>query len=213
MSKISLIHHGFDLDKFQDVDTSKISSLKTKYQIEGKFPVIGVISRYIEWKGHKYIIDAFIELLKSYPKAKLILANTNGPFKEDIKKKLQSVPVDNYIEISFEPDLYSLYQLFDVFVHTPIDAEIEAFGQIYIEALASGIPSVFTLSGIAREFIKDKENAIVVDFKNEKQIHDGIILILKDQSLRERIALNGLNSLDQFRLDLFIQNLKHLYIE
>ncbi|MBL0097760.1 MAG: glycosyltransferase [Bacteroidetes bacterium] len=82
----------------------------------------------------QYIIPAFERILKSQPK---------------------KLPSDSYIKIEFERDLFSLYSIFDYFIHAPIDPSVEAFGQVYIEALAAGIPSIFTLSGIAPDFIVD----------------------------------------------------------
>jgi hypothetical protein len=64
----------------------------------------------------------------------------------------------------------------------PIDDTIEAFGQTYIEALISGVPSVFTLSGVASEFIENGKNALVVDYKNSEQISVAIDQILTNIS-------------------------------
>ena len=76
--KIHLVHHGFDLDAFQNVPQENVKQLKTKYGIVGK-PVIGLIARWMEWKGIQYIIPAFQRLLPQYPEAVLLLANTGGP--------------------------------------------------------------------------------------------------------------------------------------
>ena len=209
--KIATIHHGFDLDKFKNIRPEKVEMLQAKYKTYGNYPVIGVISRYFELKGHKYIIEAFQKLLNTYPHAKLVLANARGPKKESIQHMLKELSGNSYVEIDFEPDIFTLYQLFDVFIHTPIDPEIEAFGQTYVEALAAGIPSVFTLSGVAPEFIEDRKNAIVVGFKNSDEILRGIQFLLEDQELREKIIINGKASLSQFRIDVFINELMQLY--
>src|SRR5204863_3109374 len=61
--KIHLIHHGFDLDSFRNVSEEKIELMKQKYLPESAYPVVGVISRYIEWKGIQFIIPAFRKIL------------------------------------------------------------------------------------------------------------------------------------------------------
>lgn len=210
--KIYLIHHGFILQDFAKKNNEKTGLLHQKYNEKGNKPVVGVISRYVNWKGIQYIIPAFKEVLKTYPDAHLILANTNGNFKNEIKQLLKELPEENYTEIVFEKDIFSLYHLFDVFVHTPISVQAEAFGQTYVEALASGIPSVFTLSGVANEFIIDRKNAVVVPYANSESITNSIKLLLDDDHLRNNLTTQGKQDvMDKFALPNMINLLEVLY--
>jgi glycosyltransferase involved in cell wall biosynthesis len=190
-SKIRLVHHGFRFADFDSVTDERIEILKNRYNAKNKYPVVGVISRLTWWKGVQHIIPAFKKLLKDYPDALLIIANAGGDYKKEITKLLNELPGENHIEIEFESDFIALYKLFDVFVHVPVDNQSEAFGQTYVEALASGIPSVFTLSGIGSEFVKHKHNAWVVDYENEEDIYTGIKTLLSNRSLAEKITIEG----------------------
>ncbi|MEM7162583.1 MAG: glycosyltransferase family 4 protein [Bacteroidota bacterium] len=210
-SKIRLIHHGFDLKVFESINFDKVNLLKQRYGTENKYPVIGVIARWFELKGIEYVIDAFKKLLNDYPDAHLVLANAKGPHKEIIEQKLSTIPKTNCTTIQFEKDLPHLYCLFDVFTHVPINESIEAFGQIYIEALAAEVPSIFTLSGVAPEFITHKENAMVVNFKSSEEILKAMKEILINQDLREKLIRNGKFSIQKFDLIPFIQKLEQLY--
>ena len=210
--KIHLVLHGFDLKAFQKVTEERVNTLKSKYNIAPNNLVIGVISRYTKWKGVQNIIPAFKKILIDYPDAVLILANAKGDYEKTIKSQLiNTLPSDSYREILFEPDFMALYKLFNVFVHAPIDNHSEAFGQIYIESLASKVPSVFTLSGIANEFIKDGENALVVPYNNSKEIEKSILYILKNPQKSKELVKNGVKSVQQFNLKLFINKLEKLY--
>jgi glycosyltransferase involved in cell wall biosynthesis len=211
--KIRLIHHGFDLEKFVSVKSEEIKSLSLKYNQNNKKPVIGVVARYTHWKGIQYTIAAFNELLKDYPNALLLLANAKkGDYKNEIAALLSQLPEDSFYEIEFEHNLFALYHLFDVYVHIPIDPELEAFGQTYIEALAAGIPSVFTNSGVAREFIHNGENAIVVDFQSSEQVYKSIVRLFEDIALRETLIRNGRKDVQElFSLEKMIYNLEELY--
>ncbi len=212
--KIITIEHGFKLSVFEEQTNDAIYSLKQKYNPADQAPVVGVISRYTEWKGIQYIIPAFKKILQTYPNAKLILANANGNYSREIKELLKTIPFQNYTEIIFEKELGALYQLFDVFVHTPIDNHSEAFGQTYIEALAVGIPSVFTLSGIANDFIIHKKNALVVDYKNPEAIFESIFELLNDTDLSRKLVSQGkIDVRDRFKLSKMIVNLESLYLE
>jgi glycosyltransferase involved in cell wall biosynthesis len=185
--------------------------MKMKYLPQSAGPVIGVISRYVEWKGIQYVIPAFKKILQAYPYAHLVLANAKGSYENSIKEMLKEIPQGNYTEIGFEEDLFTLYKLFDVFVHVPVNADIEAFGQTYVEALASGVPCVFTLSGVAKEFIIDRINALVVPYKNSDAIYEAIAELLENELLRNTLVSNGQKSVEPFALNIFINKLEELY--
>ncbi len=210
-NKVALIHHGFNINDFKTVSMKDVIQLKSKYNIHSE-PVIGVVARYTKLKGIEYIITAFKHILTEYPKATLVLANANGVDREYIQSYLKDLPQDNYKEIAFEPNLFALYQLFNIYIHTPINKEIEAFGQTYIEALAARIPSIFTLSGVASEFINHRQNALVVPYKNSSEIKKNILELLKNEKLRNQLIDNGYNSITAFHLNTFINKLELLYL-
>lgn len=210
--KIHLIHHGFEMELFSNAPTSDVMALREKYNTKDRFPVIGMISRYEESKGIQHVIPAFKQLLKKYPNALLVLANSHGSYSKQIKKCLEQIPIENFREIRFEYNLFALYKLFDVFVHVPEYKEYEAFGQVYVEALAAGIPSVFTVSGIAAEFIKNNENALVCNYKNSDDIYNAVVKLLTDDGLRNRLVENGLKVVQtKFNMDRYFSHLKKLY--
>jgi glycosyltransferase involved in cell wall biosynthesis len=209
--KITIIRHGFDLNYFKTVPQQNVEAVKARQHIPNTFPTIGVIARYLEWKGIHYLIEAFMQLRAAYPEAHLVLSNTKGNFAKEISRRLSELPDGSYTEIDFEADVAALYQTFDIYVHVPVDPYSEAFGQTYVEALAAGIPSIFTLSGIAREFIKDEFNALVVDFRNSESIHAAIVRLLTDKELCKKLVENGKESLHQFEVDNMINNLVNLY--
>lgn len=212
-AKVHLIHHGFQLDSFDKVLVERTAELRKKYRLEGFFPVVGVIARYIEWKGIQYVIPAFQQLRAVYPNACLVIANATGPYHAEIQQLLQGLPQDNHREITFEEDIGALYQQFDVFVHTPIDEHSEAFGQTYVEALAAGIPSIFTLSGVAREFIQHGENAWVVPFMDAHAIHYSLLLVLSGdkEKINTVIAQGKKDVQERFTLQNMMTGLEQLY--
>ena len=214
--RIRLIHHGFDLERFENIPPSEAVELAAKYNPNNRKPVIGVVARYSHWKGIQYAVAAFKKLLQDYPNALLLLANAKrGDYKDELDRLLKAeLPEDSYFEIEFEHNLFALYQLFDVYVHLPIDPQLEAFGQTYVEALAAGIPSVFTLSGVAREFIRSGENALAVDFENSGQVYEAILKLLSDEDLRRKLAANGKRDVrEMFSLETMIDKMEKLYSE
>ncbi|GAB4398710.1 MAG: glycosyltransferase family 4 protein [Microscillaceae bacterium] len=210
--KVHLVSHGFKLEIFEKVEPAAIASLAEKYSTKGHFPVLGVIARYSHLKGYQYVLPAFEQLLEVYPNALLLMANARGDYKREVGQMLAKIPTQHYRELLFESDLPALYQLLDIYTHVPINAQIEAFGQTYVEALAAGIPSVFTLSGIANEFIKHEQNALVVPYQDSTAIYQAWIRLLEDEPLRKKMIENGRQDVAaRFGLPNYIQKLENLY--
>jgi glycosyltransferase involved in cell wall biosynthesis len=211
-SKVLRIEHGFDLAAFAEVPAAQVAAMRTKYGVAGPGPIVGVVARY-EWiKGVQLVVRAFRALLRNYPGARLVLANARGKATEGIRRELKSLPPASYVEIAFEPEMAALYQLFDIFVHVPLAAEYEAFGQVYVEAWAAGVPSVITPAGIAAETARNREEACVVDFGSSEQILAAMKLLLSTPGLREALQKNALRLVrERFGLAPMIRRLEELY--
>ena len=211
--KVTVINHGFDLAAFTDVSPDELSRIRQKYGLVGDGPVVGVVARYERIKGVEHIVEAFRHLLSSYPNAQLVLANARGRYAPRIKDLLQTIPSSRYVEIPFEEEMPPLYKLFDVFVHAPLRPHLESFGQVYVEAMAAGVPCVCTAAGIAVEFIRDGEHALLVEPDDPAQILHGITRLLADPALRERLTINARRAVEQrFGLETMLRALEEYYV-
>lgn len=211
-SKVVLIPHGFKLSEFEQVAQQRIDDFKERQQIKDKTPVIGVISRFNELKGIQFIIPAFEAFLKRYPGAVLLLLNASGDYEKEIQQKLATLPPSSFRLIVFENDIMAAYKAMDVFIHIPIDEHSEAFGQIYVEALAAGVPSIFTRSGIANDEQFNETNAVIVDYKNTDEVLEGMVTILENKEETAKRIAAGKELARQFNLPSFINKLEKLYL-
>lgn len=210
--KITIINLAFETERFYHPDQEIVKALVQKYNPHNRHPVIGVISRWIGLKGINYIIPAFRDVLKEYPNALLFLCNARGNQEKEIRAMLADFSPEQVITVPFEINIYELYQVFDIFVHVTIGKHYEAFGQIYVEALAAGIPSVFTLTGIAPEIIQHEYNALVVDYKNADQIRDAILRLMRESELRTKLIRNGKDTVrGRFEFERYIKELEDFY--
>jgi glycosyltransferase involved in cell wall biosynthesis len=208
-NKIHLIHHGFDLDRMKNHKVNEVARIKSFYNPQSKYPIIGVVARWLELKGIHYIIPAFEKLLHVYPNAKLCLFNASNraEYAHVLKPMLKKLPIGSYEYIGFESNVYDLYSLFDIYLHTPVDPYCEAFGQTYIEALAAGVPSIFTLSGVAREFAMNEPLVTIVPFRDSEAIYRAMIALIKNKPKNEIKTPYFSN----FELKNYIQKLIELY--
>jgi glycosyltransferase involved in cell wall biosynthesis len=179
-NKIVEIPHAFNVSSFDSVEPNSVLHMKQKYAIKETAIVVGVVSRYIDWKGVQFIIPAFKTLLSQYPETVLILANAKGPYERELKEMLSTLPDKCYREIIFERDLFTLFKCFDVFVHCPVNDKAEAFGQVYIEAILAEVPCVFTVSGEAHHLFDRKEGIEWVQHNNANAIASALSKIINN---------------------------------
>ncbi len=209
--KITVISHGFDFNELKTVTPKMVMEIKEKYNLTG-FPVIGTISRFTEWKGLTYTITAFKELLKTYSQAVIVMTNAEGDSKEEIIKQLQELPEQCYRLISFEKDIYALFKSFTLFVHVPVSLTAETFGQVYIEALALEVPSVFTLSGIAPEIENIDNYAEIVPYRDSEAILNRLKYMLENiEECRNRVIKGSAVVKNQFSFRNKIEKTEKIY--
>ena len=213
-AKIRNIPHGFDLAAFRDVEPRRIVALRRRYDLPAEGgPVVGVVARFVELKGIHHTLAAFERLLATHPTAVLVLAGTFGAHQDWLHGLVDRLPSERVRRIHFEEDLFALYRLFDVFVHVPIAPHVEAFGQVYVEALAAGVPSIFTRSGIAHELAEDGSNCWLVEHGDVDGIAQGLRNLLDRPRLRERLVEGGLETAQNYGLETMIGRHAALYSE
>lgn len=79
--------------------------------------------------------------------------------------------------------------------------------------MAVGIPSIFTMSGIAPELIVHEKNALVVPFMNSENIYQSILRLIQEKDISKHLQLNGRNDVKIFDLNIMISKLEKLYFQ
>ncbi len=144
-SKVHVVPHGF---VFPDAPPPA----QPQRMQGGTGPHIAMASRPVAWKGIRHAILAFRKVLEIHPTARLDLYGwVATPHASELMSLLVTLPAGSWRTIGFEPGFLRLLEGYDLFVHVPEDERAEAFGLVYIEALATGIPCVFTVSGVLKD--------------------------------------------------------------
>jgi len=187
--KIHMIHNGIPINDFTaQVDSDKEFLIK-KYGLEGKI-VLGTISRYIEWKGYRYIIEAARTLTQKYKNLKFLFVGY-GEQKQELEELVNKYELSDYIIFTDWIDrkyIPSLYGIMDVYVHAAI---MEPFGFVLVEAMANGVPIITAKTGVASDALEHKQTCYFTGDKDSKGIAEGVEWMLENSSeknaMKERI--------------------------
>jgi len=143
--KMVVIPGGVDLQRFSPaVDKMEI---RRRLSIPEQRMILFTVRDLEPRMGLENLIYAFKEVIKELPDSYLILGG-HGPLKNKLISLTHELGVEDYIRfVGFilEEDLPDYYRTADVFILPTV--ELEGFGLITLEALASGIPVLGTPVG------------------------------------------------------------------
>lgn len=156
--KVEYIPNGVDLDKFRP-DGSK-------YKHKLNSPVVLCVAALVKTKQ----IDLIIKAVSKIPQMSLLIVGS-GDQKQELLSLGEKLLGNRFKLVSAKPDqMPDIYRSADVFVFTPYTRE--AFGIVYVEALASNLPIIGTNDKIRQEIIGDA--GILVDNPNPDNISSAI---------------------------------------
>ncbi len=184
------VYSGMELSKFYHA-RDKIN-YQEKYEElginAGEF-LIGNVARLETRKGHRFLFDAFknvVEKQKDGQVKLLIIGEGNKrKYLENYVKELNLG--DKVIFTGYREDVEELMALMDIFVLTSLR---EGLPRVLVQAAAVGMPSVaFNVDGVS-EIIKDNYNGFLVKVKDVKQLENRIVRYMNNEEL---VLLHGRN--------------------
>jgi glycosyltransferase involved in cell wall biosynthesis len=110
-----------------------------------------------------------------------------------VENILNRLPSENYEIESINWDMPGFLKSINVLVHVPLEPEDEAFGLVYIEALASTTPSIFTISGVLNELEDPERYFAVVPSRDSNSIFQKLEEYYLQKNVYEEIPIDWLS--------------------
>jgi glycosyltransferase involved in cell wall biosynthesis len=173
LEKVIVIPNGIDVAHFSQ---NRNQSFKDDL-FECQTFKVGVISRITPVKGVKYIAEAFVEFNAIHPNSHLEIIGAFADSYNEVLEILGHLSQDSYTLSETTNSVQQFLSSVDVFVHTPIGPVEEAFGLVYVESLASGIPTIFSVSGILHDIFELDRFTHLVPYKNPEAILQELLAI------------------------------------
>lgn len=210
---LSTHYLGVNTDEFV-FDESKKNLLKEELELLSENKVILTATRIIrgkkdilQEKGLINLIQAFSKIAPRYPKLRLLIAIGTPP--ENLKKefnaayemlqgyiKLHNVEKQTILKTYKLNEMPHVYQGSDIFV---LPSENETFGQVFIEAMSSGLAVIGTKVGGIPEIISDSYNGILVPPEDASILAQKIESLLNDTSVKNKLIQAGIKTVrDKF---------------
>jgi glycosyltransferase involved in cell wall biosynthesis len=206
--RMKTIHNGVDVEHFSN-DKRLVNHARA-------LPKILFVGRVSPEKGVHVLLDAFGEVVKHYPQAKLEIVGANAVAPKELLVSLSDDPrvlnlasfysQRSYIsqlqnrlspsvaaQVSFtgsvsKSKLVNHYRDADVLINPSFS---EAFGMSLVEAMATEVPVVATRVGGMIEVIEKTEAGLLVEPGNASVLAEAILHLLSNEQLRKSMGKRG----------------------
>lgn len=209
-NKIRLVYNGIDLDKLSVVESSnKLERKKALGLKDG--PVVGIIARLSDVKGHKFLIEAISRVVRSINTIQLFIIG-EGKEEQKLHTQVKNLGLESNVVFirSLKGSLKALSAI-DIFAMPSLQ---EGLGLSIMEAMGFGLPIIASDVGGIRNLIKDDYDGRLVKPQDVEGLSNAIIELLQNKDKAETLAVNARNTISsKFSLQKMILETKEVYSE
>lgn len=183
---IIIIPMGVDSKLFNP--NKRDENIKKKYNIAGPFLLF--VGRLAEVKGVENLIYAMINVIKEYPKTKLLIIG-EGTLKTKLINLVNKNKLDSstkFLGATIHKNVAAYYATADIYISPSLNYKNnkEGFGLTLIEAGMSGCSLIGVNSGGIKDIIQNNKTGILLNFSSPKLISEAIIKLIKNPNLFDK---------------------------
>ena len=168
--------------------------------------VISFISRLVWEKNLELYAEVLNKLKKSYPQAKAMVVG-DGPAGSGLKKMLPDAVFTGFLT---GEELAKAYACSDIFF---FPSDTETFGNVTLEAMASGLPCVVADATGSRSLVEHGENGYIVPVERSDKFYKFIERLITEKELRAAMSAASLKKAEKYSWEAINKKLLNDYNE
>ncbi|HEY3750585.1 MAG TPA: glycosyltransferase family 4 protein [Pseudonocardiaceae bacterium] len=195
LAALEYLPPGVDADRFRP-DPAARAAVRDRYHL-GDRPTVVCVSRLVPRKGQDMLIRALPLIRRRVPDAVLLLVG-GGPDRDRLTELASATGVAEHVVVTGSVPMAGLaahYAAGDVYAMPSRTRgrglDVEAFGLVYLEASATGLPVVAGRSGGAPETVRDGVTGYVVDGRAMDELAEVLVGLLTDPERAAKLGAAG----------------------
>jgi glycosyltransferase involved in cell wall biosynthesis len=192
-NKIKVFPRGIDIHRFHP--SKRNGYLRERYQIKETIKLL-YVGRVSKEKNLHLLVDVFKTLVQTVSNIHLVVVG-DGPYFDEMKEQLKGVPCTftGYLE---GEELSFVYASSDIFV---FPSTTDTFGNVVLEAQASGIPVIVTDKGGPHENIIKDRTGFVVKADDPKDLFETLQRIIAKPYLMRQMGVSARDFMESRSFD------------
>ena len=171
--------------------------------------VIVSVGRLVPQKRIDRLLRAFFLVKKQIDIARLIIIG-EGKLRAELSELAVKLNIQDLVEfVGFKENPYSWIAKSDIFV---LSSDYEGFPNVLLESMACQTPIISTdcQSGPS-EIIINGESGLLIPPGDEKEMANGIVKLLENKQLRDKIAENGMKRVAEFSIEKILPQYEQIF--
>jgi glycosyltransferase involved in cell wall biosynthesis len=184
--KIVVVPNGRDLSVFRPGAGGQ--AVRKELGIDRATPLVGVIGRLEEQKGHAYLLDAWPSVLAEFPDARLLVVG-EGSLRGALERRVKQLGIEASVQFAgFRSDVPRVLDALDVLA---LPSLYEGMPLTAIEASAMAKPVVATAVDGTPEVIRDGRTGRLVPPREPAALSRALRALLRDPSVAQQMGRAG----------------------
>ncbi|MEO7663982.1 MAG: glycosyltransferase [Candidatus Limnocylindrales bacterium] len=206
---VTLIYNGVDLQRYDE--QVPCCTLREEYGLPPEGPIVGVVARLEQEKGHPTLIDAWAQVHAEIPDATLLIVG-EGSRRALLESHVDGLGLSSSVVFTGRrDDVPAVTAALDVAV---LPSYREAQGLTILEAMALSRPVVASNVGGIPEMIEDGITGLLVPPHNPTALATGILRLLRDHPLADTLGRAGHDMVhERFCVELMARAVETIYDE
>jgi glycosyltransferase involved in cell wall biosynthesis len=208
-SKVQVIHNGCDLQKFSPELLAR-RGLKLSLGFGNDDPVLLALGRLEPQKGHRFLLEAYAQVLREFPRARLVCVG-EGALRQALEQQSQQLRIQDSVRfVGLQSNVAEWLAMADISV---LPSLFEGLPLVAIESLAAQRPMVATAVDGTPEVVVNEKTGLTVPPGNAPELATAILRLLRQPELGHRLARAGRQwVLEHFSQEQQIQKTQELYL-
>ncbi|SMP41642.1 glycosyltransferase family 4 protein [Anoxynatronum buryatiense] len=183
--RTAIFSRGIDTNRFKPIQRSE--ELRRSLGVDGQ-KVFLYVGRVSFEKDMDILCKSSRQLQSLYGDKVAFIVTGDGPYLEKCRQLMPGNTV--FTGFKMGDELARLYASSDVFV---CPSSTETFGNVVLEAMASGLPVIGADAGGVRNLIKDGQNGLTFKARDEEDLTRCMTRLMENESLINHLIKNGLS--------------------